>query len=445
MDQPNPTWDPEQQVAIDKVRSWLYDPAKNPWFYLAGFAGTGKTTLAKYLASGVSNAVFAAYTGKAAQVLRSKGCTDASTIHKLIYRPNKNKHDLLNQATRNLDIAVRDDDVLAARSARDAIDTVLVEDYAADLNDADRPSFSLLPKVFLQHVGLIVLDEVSMVNERMGQDLLQFGVPLLVLGDPGQLQPIEGGGYFTNRKPDIQLSQIHRQAQGNPILDLATLARCGQELTPGTYGSSSVLEPRGLTTDRIMAADIVLAGKNVERRRINELVRKNLGRKHGYPVKGDRVICLTNMAQQGLFNGTMLEVVRDAEPDPACDLNIVMTALNLDTGNHMWLRASTEAFIQYVDPDYRDGRTYWERVNTQTIGLDYAYCLTTHKAQGSQWDNVLVADDGFGRWKNDDTRKRWVYTAITRAASSVTYVLDRVTKPAPVRPARPKSAFGGWV
>jgi len=77
----------EQEQALSAVSRWV-GQADTPIFRLFGYAGTGKTTLARHLAEGVDGDVlFAAFTGKAAQVLRSKGASKASTIHSLIYRP----------------------------------------------------------------------------------------------------------------------------------------------------------------------------------------------------------------------------------------------------------------------------------------------------------------------------------------------------------------------
>ena len=80
------SWSPQQDAALKAVAEWLRR-GDRPVFRLFGYAGTGKTTLAKHIAEDVDGEVaFGAYTGKAALVLRSKGCPDASTIHSMIYR-----------------------------------------------------------------------------------------------------------------------------------------------------------------------------------------------------------------------------------------------------------------------------------------------------------------------------------------------------------------------
>src|SRR5687768_1505408 len=78
-------WGPEQDKALSDVADWMNDRGTQ-LYRLFGYAGTGKTTLAKHFAEGIEgNVLFGAYTGKAAHVLRTKGCPGASTIHSLIY------------------------------------------------------------------------------------------------------------------------------------------------------------------------------------------------------------------------------------------------------------------------------------------------------------------------------------------------------------------------
>ena len=98
-----------------------------------------------------------------------------------------------------------------------------------------KPRFALNPQSDAAHAKLIVLDEVSMVGEEMARDLMSFGKPILVLGDPGQLPPIKGEGAFTKDAPDIMLTEIHRQAGESAIIRLATMARQGEPIGFGQY------------------------------------------------------------------------------------------------------------------------------------------------------------------------------------------------------------------
>src|SRR5688572_1511980 len=182
---------PQQDAALLAVSRWL-KTGRPQVFRLFGYAGTGKTTLARRIADDAGGEVlFAAFTGKAAQVMRNKGCRNARTIHSLIYRPRGEKP----------------------------------EKETGEL----QPAFALNRTSEVRKAKLVIIDECSMVDEKLGRDLLSFGTPILVLGDPGQLPPVKagegGGGYFTEAEPDVMLTEIHRQARENPIIALAQTVR----------------------------------------------------------------------------------------------------------------------------------------------------------------------------------------------------------------------------
>ena len=200
----------QQNEALSKAGAWLR-MRYAPTFYLAGYAGAGKSTLAMHLAEHADGKVaFAAFTGKAAMVMRQKGCHGARTIHALIYESD-------------------------------------VDPTTGDVTTR------LRPPGWLDKYALIIIDECSMVDEEMGKDLLSFGRPVLVLGDPAQLPPVRGGGYFTARQPDYMLTEVHRQAADSPIIRLATEIREGQFRprnidVPGLIVSSPPTGPMTLPT-----------------------------------------------------------------------------------------------------------------------------------------------------------------------------------------------------
>jgi len=370
---------PQQDEALTRVAEWLAR-ADQPIFRLFGYAGTGKTTLARHFAEGVEGQVqFAAFTGKAAQVLRSKGAKSAKTIHSLIYRPRGED-------------AVEDDDTGTARAS---------------------PTFSLNRQSPVAKAELVVVDECSMVDEALGRDLLSFGTPILVLGDPGQLPPVTGGGFFTEAEPDFLLTEIHRQARDNPILELASRVREGQSVDYGDYGDARVITKREVDRDEVLGADQVLVGTNRTRRLYNNRLRELKGFTGALPQAGDKLVCLRNDPAKGLLNGSLWQVMT-ASPEktkPGTNLLVKPEDDEIDRGvaEIKLLRESFEnpaAEIAWATKKRYDD-------------FDYGYALTVHKAQGSQWDKVVLFDES---WAFKDTRERWLYTAITRAAEKLTIV-----------------------
>ncbi len=365
---PAADWTGEQSAALDSVGRWL-KAGNTQVFRLFGYAGVGKTTLARHVAAtGDSETAFAAFTGKAAMVMRSKGCTGATTIHSLIYR-------------------------------------------ASEDEEGGAPTFTLNQEGPASKAGLIVIDECSMVDEELGRDLASFGKPILVLGDPAQLPPVKGGGYFTDREPDVMLTEIHRQAKGDPIVQLATEVREGRSLARGVYGESRVIARAEVNAEMVMAADQVLVGTNKTRRLYNARMRQLKGFEGPMPVAGDRLVCLRNERRKGLTNGGLWSV--KALAGIRKDFVRMTVQPEDETGGKAVKVAVHKAFFEGVDADLP------YPIRRQSDEFDYGYALTVHKAQGSQWDNVLLFDESFAFREH---QARWLYTGITRAAKKLTLV-----------------------
>jgi exodeoxyribonuclease-5 len=368
-----PAFSPEQDAALTAVSDWLKaKPGEGSTplvFRLFGYAGTGKTTLAKHLAEGFEGkVVFAAFTGKAALVMRSKGCYGASTIHSLIYRPQE--------------------------------------------VSGQTPSFELWDEAPASKAKLIVIDECSMVDADLGRDLMSFNVPLLVLGDPAQLPPVQGGGFFTDAEPDVMLTEVHRQARDNPIVRLSMDIRAGARLTPGDYGDSQVVRRDALDPQRVLEADQVLVGRNNTRRAYNGRMRERRGFTEALPMTGDKLVCLRNNRRKGLFNGG-LWLVKTA---PKTRRQIITMNLRADEdigGRAVKVSVRQECFDGTIEQiEWTQRKRYDE--------FDYGYVLTVHKSQGSQWDDVVLFDESFAF---PDSRDRWLYTGVTRAAKKLTVVI----------------------
>ncbi len=369
---------PEQDAALVAVSDWLKQGYPQV-FRLFGYAGTGKTTLARHLAEGVDGDVlFAAFTGKAALVLRSRGAKKASTIHSLIYRPRGEE---------------------------------LVEDEDTG-KSAMTPLFTLNRQSPVASASLIVIDECSMVDEDLGRDLLSFGTPILVLGDPGQLPPISGGGFFTDHEPDVLLQTIHRQARDNPIIDLAQMARQGETLPYGDYSASRVIHRSDVDQGEVLAADQVLVGINKTRRRYNQRLRDLRDFQGALPASGDKLVALRNDPAKGLLNGSLWQVMSAVNSSKPF-MNLLIASE--DDGME---RMSAKIRVLKAAFENPDEEVPWQ-MKRRYDDFDYGYALTVHKAQGSQWDNVYLFDES---WAFREHRQRWLYTAITRAAEKITIV-----------------------
>lgn len=370
---------PQQDAALKAVSRWLRD-GQTQLFRLFGYAGTGKTTLARHFAEHVDGDVqFAAFTGKAAQVLRSKGASNARTIHSLIYRPRGEEQ---------------------------------VEDEMTG-RKLISPTFSLNRQSPIAKAKLVIIDECSMVDEELGRDLMSFGTPILVLGDPGQLPPVSGGGFFTEHEPDYLLTEIHRQARDNPIVRLALDVREGREFMLGDYGTAQVVSKRDINQDIVLEADQVLVGINRTRRRYNQRLRELKDFDSVLPQAGDKLVCLRNDPTKGLLNGSLWKVMTASRQTSKPGVNLLVSPEEDDTDRGVAKIKLLKAAFEDPEADIP-----WQ-TKKRFDDFDFGYALTVHKAQGSQWDNVVLFDESFAF---RDTRQQWLYTAITRAAERLTIV-----------------------
>ncbi len=392
----------EQNAAKHAVLDWMADGAPGGVFRLFGNAGTGKTTIAKSIAEDVNGEViFAAFTGKAALVLNSKGCYGARTIHSLIYLPRA-------KCSENL-IKIRE--AMESETDEDR-QRELREEYKLESENLKRPAFNLNRDSDLGNATLLILDEVSMVDELIGRDLESFHCPILALGDPAQLPPVKGQGYFINEEPDFMLEEIHRQAEGSGILNLATQVRQGGTLSYQDEEDARVL-PRGNSDEFMEQFDQIICGTNKVRRSINRRMRAIKGFEGPLPIVGDRIICLRNDADKGLLNGSQWDVcgVQECTEDPDKLVLSIASAGDPDAYTftvtaHKQYFLGTEDEIAFYD--IREAQCF-----------DYAYAITCHKAQGSQWPTVAIINEA-GKFRA--SASQWLYTAITRAADQVTII-----------------------
>lgn len=324
---------------------------KLPEQSLGGYAGTGKTFLIKYLVKFFPSFAVAAYTGKAANVLRKKGIA-ASTIHSRIYKPSF---------------------------------------------DDDGVFFDLNPDPGCD--GFII-DEASMVSQDIYDDLKAYNLPMIFVGDHGQLEPVDSKLNLME-SPDYTLEEIHRNA--GDIAKFAEHLRKGLASRgfKGESGSVEFLPGKALDTSLLTEVDQVICAFNKTRVAINSQIRSAMGH-DGLINVGERVMCLRNDRKHGLFNGMQGVVRRLYQKKSRHYMDFEFDGILLDG-------------ICY-DPSTFGQESYKIKHGQDTPNpFDYGYCITAHKAQGDEWGDVLVIEQQCKNWSH----KRWAYTAASRAKKTL--------------------------
>lgn len=370
----------DQQAAYDQIDEW-YHNGETDRLRLAGYAGTGKSTLIRLLIRAIPLAKVCALTGKAAYVLRRKGIP-ASTIHKLIYTPE--------------DLCRRCD--LPARLPKPDTNEIVC---SCEVKGKTRRGFIRQP--FLD-AKLVIVDEASMINRDLQRDIESYGKPVLYVGDHGQLEPI-GDNPCLMRDPDLRLERIHRQAETSSIIRFAHHVRVGG--SPKRFESDDHVKiyTEGKHPSDIHLFDAVLCSTNRTRVAANSRIRTLLGRE-GPPAVGERLICLRNSTEHRVFNGMQATLAH-------IDLRECVLVAVDDDG------------VEYGPMPYYPGQFGSEDISddvAREVTLwDFGYALTVHKAQGSEWNRVVVLERLASTW----SATRWRYTAATRAVEELAYCVPR--------------------
>jgi exodeoxyribonuclease-5 len=311
---------PQQHAGVKRIVNWFrYETGHQQVARLFGYAGCGKSTILRFileelgLSTSVSSrhcvpdVVTATFTGKAALVLRRKG-TPARTIHSLIYSVMEATEEEVAAATAKIEEAKEQARRLTGFEKIAAEATI--EAMRQALAQMKHPRFTLNPHSDATLAKLIVLDEVSMVDEEMARDLMSFKRPILVLGDPGQLPPIKGEGAFTRDVPDVMLTEIHRQAGESAIIRLATMARQGEAIGFGQYDAHvAKMRKMDVTPEQALKGGQVICGRNATRFELNNAMRKAAGFSDGGILPSgsmEKIICLKNQNDLGLINGMFI-------------------------------------------------------------------------------------------------------------------------------------------
>lgn len=414
----------DQIAAIERLVEWL-NVGNQREMTLGGLAGTGKSTLIKSIVDSLTDqglhVAVAALAGKAVSVLKDKGLEDAQTLHSLLYEPEGPPEEWskakevwrVAKKARVKDHTFRTHNEMEMAAQRGDFAKFHTSDisawtewrYMAELYGENLKEEPEWVEVEALGADLVIVDEASMVSYDVLESLRRHSVPVLFVGDHGQLEPVgENPGLMRN--PEIRLEQIHRQAEGSEILQFAHFVRNGGE--PRRWdgpGRDVIINP---TQVRYADFDAVLCGFNKFRVHLNRVIRHERGIHDELPVEGDTLICLQNKREQGLYNGYVTTAVRVERH--LGDPNLVwLTVLNADDK-----RVTVKAWLpQFGEPR---GAPY---IGKNISMFDWGYCLTCHKGQGSGWDHVAVVEQ---IWREKWSPERWRYTAATRAAKRLTYM-----------------------
>lgn len=399
------TLSPGQQTAAENVAEWI--GADGGFFKLNGFAGTGKTTTVKQVLADINEPMFLAPTNKAARVLsKAVGGASAMTIHSAMCQ----------QPTETIV-----HDPLTGQPKLDE-----------DGSPVRKQSWEYNPTSAVWDADVLVVDEYTMTNGRMASYIERTGKPVLLLGDPAQLPPVEDYGdrgfaaksEFKHIPQDVLLTEIHRQADGNPIIEWASEVRYepGRDDAPALPyrcdGASEVKPGREPKLSDLVSHDVVICYRNETRHALNDRYRREiLECTSVFPAPGERVLS-GQRGTPGFPNGTFGTVVGPVYVVAIKDgVFRIRTAIKTEFDDLVDFVGTLDNRANVKDDGYG-------RKRQKSAGIAYAYAITAHKSQGSQFPNVLVMDE-MSNWQHASyydaiTHRRWLYTAITRAEQRVT-------------------------
>lgn len=366
---------------------------------LAGYAGVGKSTLIAEVAREIGEVVVITPTGKAALRVTEATGLPALTLHRWQYKPHEDPSN----------------------------GGVFFSLRAAE--EIHKPSSNL-----------VVIDEASMVNAETWEDIHQvcslIGCNILCVGDPFQLPPVTNSKeYFSLLDPGfnydmrVELTEIVRQALDNPIIKSSMQVRNGKSMD-AIFSIPRVLDRDFLNkcNETISSGGVVVCHTNAMRHLLNEKIRKSKGYSDAIQ-SGEPLLVLKNNYKINRYNGEIIKFegwqsLGDREYE------IYDNWKNLTQKGHFG-RTEVEHDEVIMSPEAIHGKLEnltlksIEKVAQYQCGrhLSYLHCnfgytLSLHRAQGSEWKNVLVVLE---KSINVETRdgKKFLYTALTRAKENV--------------------------
>lgn len=389
--------------------NWATGVVKPPVFRLFGLAGCGKTTCSVAVKLLGLRPLYVSFTNRAVSVLASKGCIPAKTVHSILYDVYDEGDDQSPQM------------IAAQQAYLAAVEQGLPPSERPALPPArnkvgwERRDYDQLQEAVAGY-DCIVVDEASMVGRRMGEDLEYIGLPIIGVGDPGQLPPVGDLPYFDPVRPDYLLTKVLRT--DGDILDIAAYVRRGGSFTgfrPGTdYEVRRKADPSWFDSDQ------VLCGIHEKRRELNKHVRRLRGYEGFLPNQGEKLCAVANNKELGVTNGSLWTVVDSWTEGDYAVMDLLEYAPRKKKEDLELLPAVPVHMTCFVQ-DIKNREEIPLQVRSDSALMTWGYAITVHKAQGSEWNSVLLFDDG--HIFREDVRK-WRYTGATRAAKKL-YIVSR--------------------
>ena len=272
-----------------------------------------------------------------------------------------------------------------------------------------------------------------MVSKELWDLLLRHRIYILALGDPGQLGPVRAADDLgLLKKPHVFLDEIMRQAEGNEIIKLSMNIRYGMPLMNFQGNHVQIINKDELSTGMLTWADQILCAKNETRFQLNKQLREINGHT-SEPEIGDKIICLKNYWDEisleqatPLVNGTLGYITAVKKQfNTVANCEVLKMSFVSELGETYEDLIIDYKLLMYNTPSLTRadfGRMSRNSLNARNIPKEFAfgYAITTWKAQGSEWDNILLLEEAFPYAA--DEHKRYLYTGVTRASQKIVVV-----------------------
>ena len=473
-----------QNTALTKIKDFL-ESLDTHIFILKGYAGTGKTTLVKYLCDYLNEAdkkyLLAAPTGRAARILSRKSGQTARTVHSVIYNPDlsfQEEHE--NEEKDRIYFPLKNDEFE---------NTIMIIDEASMVGDKKEEesylnfgSGSLLADIF----------DFMRIDENNGNKII-------FVGDPAQLPPVNDNvspsldreyllSNYLQKSEEVTLTEIIRQAKQSSIPNYSLKLRTSLENK--LFNEFSLAQNKDvkhhhlfdeLKFSEIDEDRIAISFTNKRSLYYNKRIRKEvLGFQSDEIQNGERLLIIHNNRKYKLFNGDFVKVTEIFpaakeyhsiklrgneefrfefirakisflnELNQLAEIEVKLLLNNLLSDERglkikeqialRILAEREEGFYKPKRKNYKNNFHEYKRVlekyleklgNSEyfnALQIKFGYAVTCHKAQGGEWKDVIIDFNDFRSYTNEFFY-RWAYTAITRASDNLYLINSPLISP----------------